>query len=68
MFDRLFVRLLTCFHREEGQDLIEYALITAVISVALITGLILVGLTGAFQGWVDGIAEAIGGAVEPVVP
>jgi len=30
--------------------------------------LILVGLTGAFQGWVDGIAEAIGGAVEPVVP
>ena len=59
MFDRLFVRLLTWFHREEGQDLIEYALITAVISVALITGLILTGLTGAFQTWVDNIAAAI---------
>ena len=59
MFDRLFVRLLTWFHREEGQDLIEYALITAVISVGLITGLILTGLGEAFQGWVDGIAAAI---------
>jgi Flp pilus assembly pilin Flp len=59
MFDRLFVRLLTWFQREEGQDLIEYALITAVISVGLITGLILTGLGTAFQGWVDGIAAAI---------
>jgi len=60
MFDRLFVRLLTCFHREEGQDMIEYALITAVISVALITGIILTGLGTAFQTWVDGVAAAIG--------
>jgi len=50
---------MTWFHREEGQDLIEYALITAVISVGIITGLVLLGLTGAFQGWVDGIAAAI---------
>ena len=60
MFDRLFVRLLTCFQREEGQDMIEYALITAVISVALITGIILTGLGTAFQTWVNGIAAAIG--------
>ena len=60
MFDRLFVRLMTWFHREEGQDMIEYALITAVISVALITGIILTGLGTAFQTWVDGVAAAIG--------
>jgi len=61
MFNRLFVRMLAWFHREEGQDLIEYALITALISVAIITGLVVAGLSGAFQDWVDGIAAAING-------
>jgi len=35
MFNRLFVRMLAWFHREEGQDLIEYALITALIAAAI---------------------------------
>lgn len=60
MLDQLFVRVLAWFHREEGQDLIEYALITAVVSVGIITGLVLAGLSGAFQSWVDNIATAIG--------
>ena len=59
MLSQLFVRVLARFQREEGQDLIEYALITAVISVGIITGLVLLGLSGAFQGWVDGITTAI---------
>lgn len=59
MLNTLLVRVLARFQREEGQDLIEYALITAVISVGIITGLVLLGLTGAFQGWVDGITAAI---------
>ena len=59
MLSRFFVRLLAWFHREEGQDLIEYALITAVLSVGIITGLVLLGLSDAFQGWVDNIAGAI---------
>jgi Flp pilus assembly pilin Flp len=61
MLNQLLVRLVAWFHREEGQDLIEYALITAVISVAIITGLVVLGLTGAFQTWVDGVAAAING-------
>jgi Flp pilus assembly pilin Flp len=60
MLSELLLRVLARFHREEGQDMIEYALITAVISVALITGIILTGLGTAFQTWVDGIAAAIG--------
>ena len=59
MISQFLASLMTWFHREEGQDLIEYALITAVISVGIITGLVLLGLSGAFQGWVDGIAAAI---------
>lgn len=61
MLNQLLVRLLARFHREEGQDLIEYALITTVISVAIITGLVVAGLTGAFQTWVDNVAAAING-------
>ena len=59
MLNELLVRVLAWFHREEGQDLIEYALITAVISVGIIVGLILTPLGEAFQGWVDGIAAEI---------
>ena len=61
MLSKLFVRVLAWFQGEEGQDLIEYALITALISVAIITGLVVAGLSGAFQDWVDGIAAAING-------
>ena len=60
MLSQLFVRVLARFQREEGQDMIEYALITAVISVALITGIILTGLGTAFQTWVTGLATALG--------
>jgi Flp pilus assembly pilin Flp len=61
MFNRFLARMLAWLQREEGQDLIEYALITALISVAIITGLVVAGLSGAFQDWVDGIAAAING-------
>jgi Flp pilus assembly pilin Flp len=60
MLNELMLRVWDWFHREEGQDLIEYALITAVISVGIITGLVVAGLSGAFQDWVDNIAAAIG--------
>ena len=61
MLNQLLVRLLTWFHQEEGQDLVEYALITAVIAIPIITGLVLAGVPGAFQAWVDGVAAAING-------
>ena len=59
MFNRLFVRMLAWFHREEGQDLIEYALVTALLSIGIITGVILTPLGTAFQGWVEDIAANI---------
>ena len=59
MLSELLLRVLARFQREEGQDLIEYALITAVISVGIIVGLILTPLGTAFQAWVDGIAAEI---------
>ena len=61
MLNQLLARLLTWFHQEEGQDLVEYALITVVISIPIITGLVLAGLPGAFQAWVDGVAAAMNG-------
>ena len=61
MLNQLLTRLLILFHGEEGQDLVEYALITVVIAIPIITGLIVAGLTGAFQAWVDGVAAAING-------
>ena len=61
MLSTLLVHLVAWFHREEGQDLIEYALITAVISVPIITGLVVAGLPGAFQTWVENMAAAING-------
>ena len=61
MLNQLLARLLTWFHQEEGQDLVEYALITVVISIPIITGLVLAGLPGAFQAWVDGVAAVING-------
>ena len=60
MLNELMLRVWAWFHREEGQDLIEYALITAVIAVGIIVGLVVTPLGEAFQGWVDNIAAAIG--------
>jgi Flp pilus assembly pilin Flp len=59
MLDKLFVRVLAWLHREEGQDLIEYALVTALIAVGIIVGIILTPMEEAFTGWVEGIADAI---------
>ena len=64
MFDRLFVRLLTCFHREEGQDMIEYALIAAVIAIPIV--LVTVGiLSPAFADWAGDVRDKIAGVVLP---
>jgi len=65
MFDRLFVRLLTWFHGEEGQDMIEYALIAAVIAIPIV--LVTIGLLSpAFTAWANDVADQIREA--PVVP
>jgi len=58
----LFYKILALLHREEGQDMIEYALIAAVISIPIV--LVAIGLlTPAFQNWAGDVAGKIGGAV-----
>ena len=59
MLSELLLRVLARFQREEGQDLIEYALVTALISVAIITAIALTPLGSAFNDWAQGIADAI---------
>ena len=63
MLDKFFARVWARFHREEGQDLIECALVTALISVGIIVGVILSPLSSAFDGWVTNISSEISGAV-----
>jgi Flp pilus assembly pilin Flp len=59
MLSKLFVRVLASFHREEGQDLIEYALITAVLSLGIIAVIAVAGIPGAFGGWASDIVAEI---------
>ena len=59
----MVVRVLARFHSEKGQDLIEYALVTALISVGIILTVVLTPLESAFGTWVTNIAADISGAV-----
>ena len=48
---------------EEGAQIVEYALIIAVVSLGLILLMIpLVGSGGAFQGWINKVIACLGGA------
>ncbi len=43
MLSNLFLRLRELFHREEGQGMVEYALILVLIAVVVIVVLIVLG-------------------------
>lgn len=55
---KLYVWLKDLLHSERGQDMVEYALITVVISVAIVLATILV-LGGAFSQWAGDLASCI---------
>ena len=59
MLSKLFVRVLARFQGEEGQDLIEYALISAVLSLGIIAVIVLAGIPSAFTGWAGDVVTAI---------
>ncbi len=55
---RLYVWLKDLFRHEEGQDMVEYALITAIVGFTIIAvtfGL----LSGAFNTWVTNLSDLI---------
>jgi len=57
---RLINRVMTWLHRDEGQTLIEYGLIAALISIVIVAAFAL-GLNGAFTGLVGKITSALAG-------
>ena len=59
MLSKLFVRVLAWFQGEKGQDLIEYALISAVLSLGIIAIITAAGIPGAFDGWAGRIIDEI---------
>ena len=61
MLNDLLVRVWTWFHREEGQDLIEYALIVTALSIGIIVVITAAGIPGAFDGWASGVIDKING-------
>jgi Flp pilus assembly pilin Flp len=62
MLNELMLRVWAWFHREEGQDMIEYALIAAVIAIPIV--LVAVGiLDPAFEDWANNVKDKITGVV-----
>ena len=59
MLSKLFVRVLAWSQGEEGQDLIEYALITMALSVAIIIAIVAGGIPTAFTTWAADIVGRI---------
>ena len=54
----LYFRLLNALRREEGQDLVEYALIIALVSILLVTAL--TALKGGISGVFSSIVASFG--------
>ena len=52
-------KLLALFHREEGQDLIEYALIVTGLSIAIIIAIVAGGIPAAFTTWAGEVVAKI---------
>ena len=57
---KLYTWLKDLLRSERGQDMVEYALITVIISVAIVLATLLV-LPGAFAGWAADLATCISG-------
>jgi Flp pilus assembly pilin Flp len=55
---KLYVWLKDLLRNERGQDMVEYALITVLISVAIVLAVLLI-LPGAFTTWAEGLEACI---------
>ena len=64
---KLYIRIMDLLRSERGQDMVEYALITVIVSVAVVIATI--GILGpAFETWAGDIEACItapGGATCP---
>lgn len=62
LFLRLAVKLQTLAMREEGQDLVEYALVVALISIACVGAI--KGVAGAVSDVIGNITTTLSGAIQ----
>jgi Flp pilus assembly pilin Flp len=63
---KLYTWLKDLLRSERGQDMVEYALITVVISVAIVLAVIAL-LEPGFQAWANDLCEQISGDTCPIV-
>ena len=55
----MLLKLWVWFHDEKGQDLVEYAMIVAGLSIAIIAAIVLGGIPGAFTTWATNVKNAV---------
>ncbi len=55
---KLYIRIMGLLKSERGQDMVEYALITVVISIVVVLAAIF-ALQPAFETWAEGLAGCI---------
>ena len=63
---KLYVWLTDLLRSERGQDMVEYALITVVISVVIVTAVVAL-LAPGFRAWANDLCEEISGSTCPIV-
>jgi Flp pilus assembly pilin Flp len=56
---KLYTWITNLIRSERGQDLVEYALVTVVVSAAIIAVVAASGLVDAFGSWADTMADCI---------
>jgi pilus assembly protein Flp/PilA len=61
MLLKLYVKVQELMNREEGQDLVEYALLVALVSLAAVSGV--KGLASAITSVFSNISTSLGSAV-----
>jgi Flp pilus assembly pilin Flp len=56
---KLYTRIVDLLRGERGQDLVEYALITILVSIAIISAVVLIDLPGAFSTWATDVYDCV---------
>jgi len=57
---KLYTWIVDLIRSERGQDLVEYALITVLVSIAIIAAVLVADLPSAFGGMATDIADCVG--------
>jgi Flp pilus assembly pilin Flp len=61
---KLYTWITDLLSSERGQDMVEYALITVVVSIGIILAVLAAGIPEAFGTWGEGIAACVS-SVDP---